>query len=127
MRTSIEQKDIDNFLNNKEVKLTKFEESYNVEAFKCDFTIIDFYNILEEENFFYVSPINRNILRPLYTRNVSVKSIKNKELKEALAEFSNIDDSVDQIHQQSLQNMKNNLIKTKEISKNIKAEPKIYG
>lgn len=38
-----------------------------------------------------------------------------------------VDDSVDQIHQQSLQNMKNNLIKTKEIAKNIKAEPKIYG
>lgn len=38
-----------------------------------------------------------------------------------------VDDSVDQIHQQSLQNMKNNLIKTKEIAKNIKDEPKIYG
>lgn len=101
MRISIEQKDIDNFLNNKEVKLTKFEESYSVEAFKCDFTIIDFYNILEEENFFYVSPINRNILRPLYTRSVSVKSIKNKELKEALTEFSNIDDSVNFLYEVS--------------------------
>lgn len=38
-----------------------------------------------------------------------------------------VDDSVRQIHQQSLESIKNNFIKTKELAKNMKVEPKIYG
>ena len=38
-----------------------------------------------------------------------------------------VDDSVRQIHKQSLESIKNNFIKTKELAKNMKVEPKIYG
>ena len=37
------------------------------------------------------------------------------------------DDSVRQIHKQPLESIKNNFIKTKELAKNMKVEPKIYG